>query len=73
MADVPAEVLITSMRSHQKYFSLLKADGTLAPRFIVISNMEANDGGKAVVGNFTQHANLIAGQPGVADAAVVTG
>lgn len=47
--DVPAEVLITSMRSHQKYFSLLKADGSLAPRFIVISNMEANDGGKAVV------------------------
>ena len=47
--EVPAEVLITSMRSHQKYFSLLKADGTLAPRFIVISNMEANDGGKAVV------------------------
>ena len=29
--DVPAEVLITSMRSHQKYFSLLKADGSLAP------------------------------------------
>ncbi len=47
--DVPAEVLITSMRSHQKYFSLLKADGTLAPRFVVISNMEALDGGKAVV------------------------
>lgn len=47
--DVPAEVLITSMRAHQKYFSLLKADGSLAPRFIVISNMEAGDGGKAVV------------------------
>ncbi|RAU21414.1 glycine--tRNA ligase subunit beta [Paramagnetospirillum kuznetsovii] len=47
--DVPAEVLITSMRSHQKYFSLLKADGSLAPRFIVISNMETTDGGKAVV------------------------
>jgi glycyl-tRNA synthetase beta chain len=47
--DVPAEVLITSMRSHQKYFSLLKADGSLAPRFIVISNMETSDGGGAVV------------------------
>ncbi|CAA7614614.1 Glycine--tRNA ligase beta subunit [Candidatus Terasakiella magnetica] len=47
--DVPAEVLITSMRSHQKYFSLLKADGSLAPRFVVISNMETTDGGKAVV------------------------
>jgi len=47
--DVPAEVLITSMRSHQKYFSLLKADGSLAPRFIVVSNMAATDGGKAIV------------------------
>jgi glycyl-tRNA synthetase beta chain len=47
--DVPAEVLITSMRAHQKYFSLLKADGSLAPRFIVVSNMAATDGGKAIV------------------------
>jgi len=47
--DVPAEVLITSMRAHQKYFSLLKADGSLAPRFIVVSNMDATDGGKAIV------------------------
>ena len=47
--DVPAEVLITSMRSHQKYFSLLKADGTLAPRFVVIANMRAADGGAAIV------------------------
>jgi len=47
--DVPAEVLITSMRAHQKYFSLLKADGSLAPRFIVVSNMAATDGGAAIV------------------------
>ncbi|MBF0095049.1 MAG: glycine--tRNA ligase subunit beta, partial [Alphaproteobacteria bacterium] len=47
--DVPAEVLTTAMRSHQKYFSLLRADGSLAPRFIVISNMVAGDGGKAIV------------------------
>lgn len=47
--DVPDEVLITSMRSHQKYFSLLKADGRLANRFLVVSNMQASDGGKAIV------------------------
>ncbi len=47
--DVPDEVLITSMRSHQKYFSLLKADGRLANRFLVVSNMETADNGKAVV------------------------
>ena len=45
---VPQEVLITSMRSHQKYFSLMKGD-KLAPRFLVTSNMETTDGGKAVV------------------------
>ncbi len=47
--DLPPEVLITSMRHHQKYFSLLDKDGDLAPRFIVVSNMEATDGGKAIV------------------------
>ncbi|MFA6020139.1 MAG: glycine--tRNA ligase subunit beta [Rhodospirillales bacterium] len=47
--DVPAEVLITSMRSHQKYFSLLNADGSLAPRFALVSNMVAEDKGRAVV------------------------
>ena len=45
---VPPEVLITSMRAHQKYFSLLKADGSLAPRFLVVSNMATNDNGAAI-------------------------
>ncbi|MFA7431865.1 MAG: glycine--tRNA ligase subunit beta, partial [Rhodospirillaceae bacterium] len=47
--DVPAEVLTTSMRSHQKYFSVLTEGAKLAPRFVVVSNMEADDGGKAIV------------------------
>lgn len=47
--DVPAEVLITSMRSHQKYFSLLRDDGSLAPRFVVVANRDTADGGAAVV------------------------
>lgn len=47
--DLPPEVLTTAMRSHQKYFSLLEKDGALAPRFIVVANMQANDGGKAIV------------------------
>jgi len=46
---VPAEVLMTSMRSHQKYFSLLTPEGALAPRFVVIANMVAADGGAAIV------------------------
>lgn len=46
--DVPAEVLTTSMRSHQKYFATEKADGSLAPRFILVANLEAGDGGTAI-------------------------
>ena len=45
---VPQEVLITSMRAHQKYFSLMNGD-KLAPRFLVTSNMDASDGGAAIV------------------------
>ena len=45
---LPPEVLTGAMRAHQKYFALLRPDGGLASRFIVIANMETDDGGKAV-------------------------
>ena len=47
--SLPPEVLTTSMRSHQKYFSCLDADGELANRFIVVANMETEDDGAAIV------------------------
>ena len=47
--DVPAEVLITSMRTHQKYFATRTPDGKLGPRFVVVANMVTDDGGAAVV------------------------
>ncbi|MEI6985491.1 MAG: glycine--tRNA ligase subunit beta [Rhodospirillaceae bacterium] len=47
--DVPAEVLITSMRTHQKYFATRTANGALGPRFVVVANMVTDDGGLAVV------------------------
>lgn len=47
--DVPAEVLTTSMRTHQRYFALETAEGKLAPRFVVVANRTTIDGGKAVV------------------------
>jgi glycyl-tRNA synthetase beta chain len=47
--DVPSEVLIASMRKHQKYIPLRRADGSLAPRFAVVANLEATDGGQAIV------------------------
>ena len=47
--DVPEEVLISVMRTHQKYFALRTADGKLAPYFITISNMVTDDGGAAII------------------------
>lgn len=47
--ELPAEVLTTSMAAHQKYLSLREADGSLAARFLVVANLEAEDGGRAIV------------------------
>jgi glycyl-tRNA synthetase beta chain len=47
--DLPPEVLTASMRNHQKYFSLTDTEGKLAPRFIVVANMLADDGGRQIV------------------------
>ncbi len=46
---LPPEVLTTSMRAHQKYFACLDRDGKLAPHFLVVANMAADDGGKEIV------------------------
>ncbi len=40
---VPKEVLITAMREHQRYFSVVDANGNLLPCFITISNTRAED------------------------------
>ena len=45
--ELPPEVLSTSMRQHQKYFTLLNAGKVT--HFAVVSNMVATDGGKAIV------------------------
>ncbi|HVY98132.1 MAG TPA: glycine--tRNA ligase subunit beta [Dongiaceae bacterium] len=46
---LPPEVMTTTMRVNQKYFAVTAKDGRLAPRFVVIANTEADDGGKAIV------------------------
>ncbi|HXQ67963.1 MAG TPA: glycine--tRNA ligase subunit beta [Alphaproteobacteria bacterium] len=46
---LPREVLVTTMRTNQRYFSLETSDGRLAPRFIVVANITASDGGAAIV------------------------
>ena len=46
---LPEEVLVTTMRHHQKYLALEDAEGRLAPRFLVVANVPAADGGRAIV------------------------
>ncbi len=36
--EIPSEVLITAMKTHQRYFPMWKDDTTLAAKFITISN-----------------------------------
>ncbi|MGI9506634.1 MAG: glycine--tRNA ligase subunit beta, partial [Geminicoccaceae bacterium] len=47
--ELPPEVLVTSMRAHQKYLALEDESGTLAARFVAIANLEAKDGGEAII------------------------
>ena len=47
--ELPGEVIRLSMRDHQKYFAVRDpATGGLAPKFIVVANQMAPDGGKAI-------------------------
>lgn len=40
---------MTSMREHQKYFSVVDANGKLAPRFVVVANIKTPDDGKEII------------------------
>jgi glycyl-tRNA synthetase beta chain len=48
---LPEEVLVTSMRRHQKYVALETSEGRLAPRFLMVANVPAEDGSAIVAGN----------------------
>jgi glycyl-tRNA synthetase beta chain len=47
--DVPREVIVLTMRTNQKYFACTSSDGGLAPAFVCVANVAANDEGKAIV------------------------
>ncbi|MFI4935056.1 MAG: glycine--tRNA ligase subunit beta [Caulobacterales bacterium] len=47
--ELPAEVIRTSMRVHQRYFAVRQpVTGALAPHFVVIANIEADDDGRLI-------------------------
>ncbi|MEW4466850.1 glycine--tRNA ligase subunit beta [Parasphingorhabdus sp. JC815] len=47
--DVPEEVIQLSARVNQKYFICRDKNGNLAPNFVCTANIDATDGGKAIV------------------------
>jgi len=47
--DVPEEVIQLTARINQKYFVMRDGKGKLAPHFVCIANIAANDGGEAIV------------------------
>jgi glycyl-tRNA synthetase beta chain len=47
--DLPGEVIRLTMRTHQKYFAVRDPKTKkLAPKFVIIANVEAKDGGAAI-------------------------
>jgi len=49
--SLPSEVLVTVMRHHQKYFSVMREDGSLAPDFVAVMNVPEDPDGNVVSGN----------------------
>ncbi len=46
---LPPEVLVLEMKHHQKYFACLNDKAELSNHFLVVSNIAANDDGKAII------------------------
>ena len=47
--EMPPEVLMSAMRKHQKYFSIIDGTGRLQPMFAMISNVKTADNGSIIV------------------------
>ncbi len=49
--QLPRELLVTSMREHQRYFTVEDAEGKLQNKFITVSNTRAEDPDVVIKGN----------------------
>jgi glycyl-tRNA synthetase beta chain len=47
--EVPPEIIALTMKANQKYFACRTKDGSLAPAFVCVANIEAPDGGATIV------------------------
>lgn len=48
--EIPQEVLISEMREHQRYFSVVDGAGKLLPRFVVVANTTVEDRELSIAG-----------------------
>ncbi len=49
--ELPKEILSTVMRHHQRYFSVINEDGSLAPQFVAVTNTDGDPDGLIRRGN----------------------
>ncbi len=49
--NLPSEVLITSMKTHQKCFPVVDDQGNLQPAFLLVSNIDSKDPATVIKGN----------------------
>ncbi len=49
--DVPKEALVSSMKNHQKCFTLEDSKGNILPNFITISNLVSQEPARVIAGN----------------------
>lgn len=47
--EIPREVITTSMRENQRYFSVINADGKLCNYFVCVANMVPKDDGATII------------------------
>ena len=48
---LPEEVLISAMKSHQRYFHVVDSKGQLEPRFVTVANIESTNPATVIRGN----------------------
>ena len=67
--ELPKEILSTVMRHHQRYFSVLNEDGSLAPDFVAVTNTDGDPDGliRKAMSEFCAPASTTRGSSGDVD------
>lgn len=48
---LPSEVLISSMKTHQRYFPMVNQKGEIQPYFVTVSNIQSKNPEEVIIGN----------------------